>query len=91
VSGYECGLHIINSAWVRLRNVGVKAAVHTGGDSNAAMVREREQAFSHVPSAEDPPLPSQAPDAIENGGIALPLVTISAVLFSVGLNWSTGR
>jgi hypothetical protein len=41
VSGYECGLHIINSAWVRLRNVGVKAAVHTGGDSNAAMVRER--------------------------------------------------
>lgn len=40
LSGLESGLHIINSAWVRLRNVGVKASVHTGGDSNAAMVVE---------------------------------------------------
>eukprot|EP01051_Picozoa_sp_SAG22_P010849 SAG22_NODE_1001_length_6086_cov_3.870887_5_plen_361_part_00 len=39
-SGYECGVHILNSAWVRFRNTGVKAAVYTGGDSNAAMVLE---------------------------------------------------
>ena len=38
--GHECGIHIINSAWVRLRNTGAKASAYTGGDSNAAMVLE---------------------------------------------------
>jgi hypothetical protein len=40
VSGYETGIHIVNSAWVRFRNVGAKAAVYTGGPHNAAMVVE---------------------------------------------------
>lgn len=40
ISGYECGVHILNSAWVRFRNTGVKAGVYTGSDSNAAMVLE---------------------------------------------------
>lgn len=38
--GRRCGVQIVNSAWVRFRNTGVKAAVHTGGKSNAAMVLE---------------------------------------------------
>ena len=40
VSGLECGVNIVNSAWVRFRNCGIKAAIDTGGAVNAAMVLE---------------------------------------------------
>ena len=40
VSGYESAIHIVNSAWVRFRNVGAKAAVWTGSVHNAAMIVE---------------------------------------------------